>query len=52
MCSKGIAKTFENPKYVKLFSKGIASCALGVFSTMGYCKTNTLNAFVFMISNN
>jgi len=35
MCFKGIAKTFENPKYVKPPNEGIASCALKVFSRMG-----------------
>jgi hypothetical protein len=39
MCCKGIVKTFENPKYVKLPNKGIASCALKVFFMMGVLQS-------------
>jgi hypothetical protein len=35
MCSKNIAKSFENLKYVKPPNYGITSLASGVFSTMG-----------------
>ncbi len=39
MCFKGIAKTFENSKYMKPPNESIVSCALKVFS-----KANTFNA--------
>jgi hypothetical protein len=35
MCSKGIAKSFENLKYVKPSNEGIASFVSRMFSTMG-----------------
>jgi len=39
VCSKGIAQTFENPKYVKPPNEGITSCALRVFSPMKVLQT-------------
>jgi hypothetical protein len=44
MCSKGIAKSFENLEYVKPPNESIVG-SLGMFSMMGgYCKANTFNA--------
>jgi len=46
MCSEGIAKSFENLKYVKPPNEGIVGSTLGVFSTIGgNCKAITFNAY-------
>jgi hypothetical protein len=45
MCSKGIAKSFENLKYVKAPNEGIIGFTLRMFSMMkGYWKANTFYA--------
>jgi hypothetical protein len=35
VCFEGIAKSFENPKYVKPPNEGTTSCVSKVFFTMG-----------------
>jgi hypothetical protein len=48
MCFEGIAKSFENLKYVKPPNESIIGYISGMFSTMGggggYCKANIFNA--------
>jgi hypothetical protein len=45
MCFKGIAKTFENSKYMKPSNESTAGCALRMFLKGGraYCKAKTFN---------
>jgi len=52
MCFKGIAKTFENSKYMKPPHESIVSCALKVFSKGGIAKPTHLMHVAFMLSNN
>jgi len=55
MCFKGIAKTFENSKYMKPSNESIAGCALRMFlkgGGGGIAKPKHLMYVVFMLSNN